>query len=195
MPELNGRELLSEWRQVMDSVISSAASAAGRSELPSELLRASQRQLELVQEVVDGERRRQGRVIGTLLAPIDAVFDLLEETGSTLRSQAEALEAAGVALQESASLVRVQAELFERVIGTLRQPTDFARSAAGATPRTGGTRKRAAARAGADAPARRRRAAGPTTPATPAKPASKPAKRSTSGAKRSSAATKRKSSR
>ena len=195
VPELNGRELLSEWRQVMDSVISSAASAAGRSELPSELLRASQRQLELVQEVVDGERRRQGRLIGTLLAPIDAVFDLLEETGSTLRSQAEALEAAGVALQESASLVRVQAELFERVIGTLRQPTDFARSAAGATARTGGTRKRAATRARAEPPARRPRASSPAKRPTPAKPAAKPAKRSTSAAKRSSAATKRKSSR
>jgi hypothetical protein len=179
----------------MDSVISSAASAAGRAELPGDLLRATQRQLELVQEVVDGERRRQGRVIGTLLAPVDAVFDLLEETGSTLRRQAEALEAAGVALQESAALVRVQAELFERVIATLRQPTDFARGAAGATRRT--RRSKATPAASAKPPTRQRSdsttAPPRSTRAKPAskprsKPASKPAKRGSSAAKRAPAA-------
>jgi hypothetical protein len=139
MPDLSGRELLSEWRQVMDTVISSAASAAGRAELPGDLLRASQRQLELMQEIVDGELRRQGNLIGALLAPIEAVFDLLEETGSTLRRQAEALEAAGVALQETAALMKVQAELFERVIGVMRQPTGFARVATGRSKRTRAT--------------------------------------------------------
>ena len=128
MPELSGRELLREWRQLMDSVI---ASTGGRSELPRDLLRAMQRQLELVQEIMERERRLQKELAGRLVAPVDAVFDLLQETGLTLRRQAEALEAAGSALEETASLMKHQAELFERTIATLRQPSDLAKAAAG----------------------------------------------------------------
>jgi hypothetical protein len=131
VPERNGRDLLNEWRRLMDSVVASAASVAGRSSLPGDLLGAMQRQLELVQEVIDRERRLETDLAGRLLAPIDAVFDLLEETGSTLRRQAEALESAGRALEESAGLMKRQAELFERSIGTLRQPAELAKAVAG----------------------------------------------------------------
>ena len=128
MPELSGRELLYEWRRLMDSVI---ASTAGRSGLPRDLLGAMQRQLELVQEVIERERRLQKELTGRLVAPIDAVFDLLEETGATLRRQAEGLEAAGRALEETAGLMTRQAELFERTIGTLRLPAELAKAATG----------------------------------------------------------------
>jgi hypothetical protein len=130
MPDLSGRELLSEWRSVMDSVIASATSVAGRSELPGELLRATQRQLELVQEIVDAEQRLRGGIVGGLLAPVEAVFDVLEESGATLRRQAETMESAGRALQDTAALMKVQAELFERLISIMRQPTGLARAAA-----------------------------------------------------------------
>jgi hypothetical protein len=66
-----------------------------------------------------------------MTAPFDAIFDLLEESGTTLQSQAEALEAAGRALQEAARLMKRQAEIFERSVGTLRQPTELAKLAAG----------------------------------------------------------------
>jgi hypothetical protein len=115
----------------MDSVVASAASVGGRAELPRQLLEPMQRQLELVQEVIERERRLQKQVAGHLLAPVDVIFDLLEESGSMLRSQAEALETAGRALEESAGLVKSQAELFERTIGVLREPAERARSAAG----------------------------------------------------------------
>jgi hypothetical protein len=131
VPERNGRDLLNEWRRLMDSVVASATSAAGRSSLPGDLLGAMQRQLELVQEVIDRERRLETDVAARLLAPIDAVFDLLEETGASLRHQAEALESAGRALEESAGLMKRQAELFERTIGTLRQPAELAKAVAG----------------------------------------------------------------
>jgi len=131
MPELSGRELLREWRQLMDSVIASAQSAAGGQDLPHDLLGAMKRQLDLVQEVVERERRLQKELTGRLIAPADAVFDLLEEAGATLRRQSEALEAAGRALEETAALVRRQAELFERTIGTLRQPAELAKAATG----------------------------------------------------------------
>ena len=131
MPELSGRELLNEWRQLMDSVVASATSVAGRADLPRELLRAMQRQLELVQALIERERGLQSELASRLLAPVDAAFDLLEETGATLRRQAEALEAAGRALEETSGLMKSQAELFERMVVTLRQPTKLAKDAMG----------------------------------------------------------------
>ena len=143
MPELSGRELLREWQELMDSVLASAASIAGRSDLPRQLLEPMQRQLELVQEVLERERRLQKELADRLMAPVDAVFDLLEQSGATLRSQAEALEAAGHGLEETAALMKSQAELFEQTIGALRQPAELARAAAGLDqrPRKGGRRR------------------------------------------------------
>jgi hypothetical protein len=81
--------------------------------------------------VRDALQRQAQLVEGALLAPVDAIFDLLEETGTTLRRQAEALEAAGRALEETAALVKAQAELFERTVGVLRQPAELAKKATG----------------------------------------------------------------
>jgi hypothetical protein len=97
-----------------------------------ELLRECQR---LVESAAEHERRIQSGLAGYAFAPVDAVFDLLEESGATLRRQAEALQAAGRALEETAALMTTQAELFERAIGTVRQPADLARAASGAQPR------------------------------------------------------------
>ena len=76
-------------------------------------------------------RELEKDLAGRIAAPFDAIFDLLEESGATLHSQAEALESAGRALQEAAILMKSQAELFERTVGTLRKPGDLAKSAAG----------------------------------------------------------------
>jgi hypothetical protein len=126
--EHGGLDLLGEWRKVMTSLLSSVG---GRAELPKQLLEPMQRQLELVQEVIERERALQRQVAGQLLAPADAVFDLLEQSGAMLRRQAEALESAGRALSETAVLMQSQAELFERTIGLLRQPTELAKAAVG----------------------------------------------------------------
>ena len=128
MPEIS--ELLSEWRQTMESVVSAAAAAASRTELPGDLMRASQRQLELLQQIVEAQQRLQGNVVDGLLGPVEAVFDLLQESGATMRKQAETMESAGRALQDTATLMKQQAELFERVLSVVRQPTDIARAAA-----------------------------------------------------------------
>ena len=135
MPDLSGRELLSEWRTLMDSVIDSATSTAGGA-LPRPLLVAMQRQLDLVQEVIERERSVQKQLAAGLVAPVDAVFDLLEQIGVTLRRQAEALETAGRALEETARLAENQAELVGRTIGALREPAEIAKTAVGLEPRT-----------------------------------------------------------
>jgi hypothetical protein len=114
----------------MDSVVASAGSTGG-GVLPRQLREAMQRQLELVQDVIERERSVQKQVAAHLVAPVDAVFDLLGQTAVTLRRQAEALEAAGQALEETSRLVKSQAELFERTIGALREPAEIAKAAAG----------------------------------------------------------------
>lgn len=130
----------------MESVISSASSAAGKPDLPRDLLAVTQRQVDMIGEVLQRERKFQGDVAGRVLAPVDALFDLLEETGATLRRQAAALEEAGRALEETAELMGAQAEMFERTISTMRMPADLAKAAAGTgrSPRKKPARKRPA---------------------------------------------------
>jgi hypothetical protein len=119
MPEGGGLDLLREWQSAMQSVI------------PRQLVGPLQRQAELIQDVLERERRVQRELLGHVFAPLDAVFDLLEQSGSTFRKQAEALEQAARALEETAVLMKAQAEIFERGVRAIREPADLARSAAG----------------------------------------------------------------
>ena len=129
------RDILGEWQSAMQSIASTARQTAGRTELPKALLTPMQRQLELLQKVVERERTLQSEVFGHLIDPIDAVFDLLEESGKTFRAQAEALEQASAALEQTAQLMQTQAEIYEKTIRALREPANLARRAAGAKPR------------------------------------------------------------
>lgn len=136
MPELSGRELLQEWRELMGSMVQAATSAVPQSEIPHRLVEPMQRQLELMQNVIDRERRLQKQLATQLAAPVDAVLGLLEESGATMRRQAEAVEAAGRALQEAGGLMKRQAAAFEQAIDVLHQPAEVARAAAGLDPRS-----------------------------------------------------------
>ena len=115
----------------MQSVVSAAASATGRSKLPRHLLVPMQRQAELVQELLERELKLQRDLVGRALAPVDAVFDLLEQSGAALRKQAEALSESARALEQAAEVVRAQAELYERTVRTLRQPSELVKGVAG----------------------------------------------------------------
>lgn len=115
----------------MQSLVSSAASVAGHSEVPRQLLAPMQRQLELVQEVLDRERRLQKELLERTFAPFDAVFDLLEQSATALRRQAEALKESARALEQAAGMMEVQAELFEHTIRALREPAEITKAAAG----------------------------------------------------------------
>jgi hypothetical protein len=86
---------------------------------------------QLLHEVVEREERLRKELAGHVAAPFDAIFDLLEESGATMHSQADALESAGRALEEAARLMKTQAELFERTVSTLRKPGELAKAAAG----------------------------------------------------------------
>ena len=123
----------------MQSVLSSAASVAGRAEVPHQLLKPMERQLDLLREVVERERRLQQQVLERAFAPFDAVFDLLEQSAAALRKQSEAMNASARALEQASAMMAVQADLFERTIQTLRQPAEIAKAATHAGPprRTG----------------------------------------------------------
>jgi hypothetical protein len=97
------------------------------------------RELELVRDVAERERRLQRELTGRIVAPVDAAFDLLSQTGSMLHRQAEALETAGAALAETAALMKAEAELFERTVGAVRQPVELLKSAGRPGARDDGT--------------------------------------------------------
>lgn len=124
MPELGGHDLIREWQAAMRSL-------TGHAELPRQLLAPMQRQVELIQEILEREQQLQRDVVTRLLGPADAIFDLLEQSGAALRQQAEALEEAGRALEQTAALVKAQADLFEHTVRTIREPTELAKAAAG----------------------------------------------------------------
>ena len=119
MSDGGGLDLLRDWQSAMTSVI------------PKQLLAPLKRQTELIQDVLERERKLQREVLGYVFAPLDAVFDLLEQSAGTIRQQAEALEQAAQALEQTAVLMKTQAELFERGMKTIREPADLARKAAG----------------------------------------------------------------
>jgi len=82
-------------------------------------------------DALERERRLQQAVVGRAFAPVDAVFDTLEEAGAALREQAVAFEHAATALQHAAQLMQRQAELYERAVGTLRAPSRMVEAATG----------------------------------------------------------------
>jgi hypothetical protein len=129
--EPEGHDLVREWRAAMQAVLSAAGSVAGRAELPRQLTAPMQRQAELLHEILERERRLQDEILGRAFAPIDAVFDLLEQSGAAFRQQSAALSESARALEQAAELMRTQAELYERTIRTLRRPSQIAKSAAG----------------------------------------------------------------
>jgi hypothetical protein len=138
MADGGGIDLLREWQSAMTSVI------------PRQLLGPLKRQTEMIGAALERERKLQREVLGLVFGPLDAVLDLLEQSGAAIRQQAEALEQAARALEDTAVLMKAQAELFERSIKTIREPADLARSVAGlekraakakqATPRKKSTR-------------------------------------------------------
>ena len=113
----------------LSDLVSSLASWRG--ELPRQLVEPLQRQLDVVKGLAEREHALQQHVAEQVVAPVDAVFDLLQESATTLRLQAESLQAAGRALDEAAGLMRLQAEHFEQTVEAARRPVELAKAVAG----------------------------------------------------------------
>jgi hypothetical protein len=119
----------------MQSLTESIASATRHGDVARDVVAPMQRQAELFQEALKRERDLQARLVQRAFAPLDAVFDLLEESGSALEKQAEAVEEAARALERVARLMRAQAEMFSTTVRSLRAPSKAAKSLAGGKPR------------------------------------------------------------
>jgi hypothetical protein len=76
----------------------------------------------------------QRDLLGRAFEPFDAAFGLLEQSGTALREQAEAIEHAAKSLEQAAGLMKTQADLFERTIRMLREPSRRIESAVGLDP-------------------------------------------------------------
>jgi hypothetical protein len=59
MPD--GRDLIREWQDAMQSLATTALGAAGRPELPKQLLGPMQRQVELLQELSNASAASRAR--------------------------------------------------------------------------------------------------------------------------------------
>jgi hypothetical protein len=111
-------------------------------ELPgTDLLREWQR---TAQALLERERGLQRDLLARAFEPFDAAFDLLEQSGTALREQAEAIEHAARSLEQAAAVMKTQAELFERTTRILREPSRRIEAVVGldahppaARPRTG----------------------------------------------------------
>jgi hypothetical protein len=134
MPEGGGPDLLREWQSAMQSVI------------PRQLLAPLRRQTELIQDVLERERRFQRELLGLLFAPLDAVFDLLEQSGATIRQQAEALHVSRTGMTVCDTTILVPAAWLRRVAHRRRGPASTGPLRAFATTRPRGPRRRPAER-------------------------------------------------
>jgi uncharacterized protein (DUF885 family) len=137
LTEPPAKDLVREWQAAMQSVISAVGSAAGGSDAARQLLAPMRRQTQLLEQALEQLQELQRDVVAQAFKPVDAMFDLLERSGSMMREQAEALEQAAQAVERAAGLMRLQAELFETSTRTARTPTDVLKSAAGSGPRSG----------------------------------------------------------
>jgi hypothetical protein len=97
----------------------------------TELLSEVRRLTGALQELVERERRMQRDLADRMLAPVDAVFDLLGQSSQMLQQQAEALASAGRALEDAARVMRHQADMFDQTVGALREPVKLMKAAAG----------------------------------------------------------------
>ena len=124
MSDPSGFDLLREWQKAMRSL-------AGRAEVPAQMVTPMLRQAEVMQEILERQRRVQEELVGRAFAPFDAVFDLLEQSAAALRRQAEALTESARALEQAAGMMEVQADMFERTIAAMRGPGEMVKRAAG----------------------------------------------------------------
>jgi methyl-accepting chemotaxis protein len=124
-------DLVREWQAAMQSVISAVGSAAGRSDAARQMLAPMERQVELLEQALEHQQKIQRDLVDRAFKPVDAMFDLLERSGSMMHEQAEALEQAAQAVERAAGLIRRQAELFETSTRTVRKPAGVLKSAAG----------------------------------------------------------------
>src|SRR3954447_10422343 len=97
-------DLLGPWRGVLNQLRGAAAPLTGASE----------------------DALRQ------LLAPVTVMLELLDQSASAMRTQAQAFTPAAKSFRQSPALLELQAELLEAARDSLRDPTLPLRAAGGA---------------------------------------------------------------
>src|SRR3954454_4470307 len=108
-------DLLGPWRGVLNQLRGAAAPLTGASE----------------------DALRQ------LLAPVNVMLELLDQSAAAMRTQAQAFNAPATSFKQAADLLELQADLLDGLWDSLRDPTQALREAGGAvSARTPRARKR-----------------------------------------------------
>ena len=136
-------DLLKAWQEAIKQLRGAAAPVAGVSEdVVRQMIAPLQRQAELLEDALSRQMAFEKDLAGRVLAPMNAVLGLVDQSAAAMRSQAQAFDAASEAFKRSAQLLEVQASLLEEAGRSLRDPTRALKAAGGELGRARGRRKR-----------------------------------------------------
>ena len=118
-------DLMHAWQEAIKQLRGVAAPVAGATDLIENALR---RQLEFEKQLA-----------GQILAPLNVLVDVLDQSASAMRAQAAAFDAAAMSFKQASDLLEVQATLLDQAARSMRDPTQALKAAGGAV--AAGTRR------------------------------------------------------
>jgi hypothetical protein len=119
MPE--PRDLLSAYREMLHG-LRRGAGPAGALFSPLELT------ADLLEQLLGRQQDLEAQ-LKTALQPLQAMYGLVRDAPTALRTQARAFEAASTSFDQAAQVMNRQADLLERTIAALDVPAGLLRSA------------------------------------------------------------------
>ena len=123
-------DLLKAWQHAIVDLGGMAASlASGPTGAASDLVRAMQHQVELLQQVLQRQLEFERELVSRATAPLHAAQDLVDQATGTFRAQATSFRAASKTFGQLAGLMDQQADLLERAGTLMREPLTVFRSA------------------------------------------------------------------
>jgi hypothetical protein len=122
-------DILRAWRDVIVQLRSASSSVVGESELARKLFTPMRLQAELFEQALTQQAELQDETVRRLVAPMNALVDVLDQAVTSFRAQAKALEAAASSFAQAAALMEKQASLTETARDAFRGPLGLLPSA------------------------------------------------------------------
>jgi hypothetical protein len=123
-------DLVRAWQDALQQLRRVAAPNLDQSTL-RQLIAPLQRQAEVFEQALRRQAEFEAQLGRRLLAPMESVVELLDQTPAAMRAQAQAFEAAALSFKQAAEVLEAQAAVMERAISTIRLPTDLLKSIGG----------------------------------------------------------------
>jgi hypothetical protein len=123
-------DLVRAWQDAVHQLRKVAAPNLDQSML-SQLIAPLQRQAEIFEQTLRRQAEFDAQLGRRLLAPMESVVAVLDQTPAAMRAQAQAFQAAASSFKQAAEVLEAQAAAMERVISTIRLPTELLKSVGG----------------------------------------------------------------